>query len=313
MQDHKAEAILFETLVTLFHGDEEKAYKLYSEALLKLDISLPFNSNIYELSALSGFKQSELLEAYNKVRAAFDAYTFDYTILTPSDELFPQRLLTSEYPVRFLYLVGDKELLRKKKVGLLGMHLPSLQGKDDTLKLLSEVKEADEVLMTTLDIGIPSFGLSVADKLDLKAILVLQTPLHQCSPQSELERMVKVGNEGGLLVTRFAPSRRSEKWYAVLRNRLFVELVSMLLLVEEKDGGPGWSLATLIREDGRDIILPQLFVDNVNYSWAGKTQGLNHAVVYKKKGDLAKRLKNKKKGEKKEQKADDSYVQLSLF
>ncbi len=313
MQDHKREAVLFETLVCLYKGDEDKAYQMYSSAFLAVDILTPFNSFLYELSALSGFSQSELMEAHQRIENAFNAYSFDYTILTPADELFPQHLLQSEYPVRFLYLVGNKELLRKKRVGLLGMHLPSLQGKDDTLKLLSEVKEADEVLLTTLDLGIPAFGLSVAEKLNLDSILVLQTPLHQCVPQSEMERMVKVANSGGLLITRFAPSRKTEKWYAVLRNRLFVELVSLLLLVEEKDGGPGWSLANLIREDGRDIVLPHLFVENVNYKWAGKTAGLNHTIIYKKKGDLLKKIKPKNKNEKTEKKADEAYVQLSLF
>lgn len=310
MQEHKAEAMLYETLVYLYKGDEENAYKAYSEVLLSLDITKPVNDYLYDLAKLTRFTQADIFSSYQRVCLAFEAYTFDYTILTPTSPSFPPCLLDGEFPVRFLYLVGNVELLKKNKVGLLGMHLPSLQGKDDALKQLEEVKEAGAVLTTTLDLGLPSFAISVAEKINLETILVLQTPLHQCLPVTEKEKMVRIANTGGLLITRFAPCRKVEKWYAVLRNRLFAQIVDLLLLVEEKDGGPGWNIAQILMSNNKDVVFPKQFVENINYKYAQKYAGLNHTMIYKKKDDLLKKLKPKKKREKKEV---DSFVQLSLF
>jgi Predicted Rossmann fold nucleotide-binding protein involved in DNA uptake len=310
MPEHREEAILFETL-TLLVKDEEKAYALYLRAKENgLKRASDFNA-LSSIKSLFPFTEAEFFATYQKVASAFDLYTFDYTILAEDDELFPKGLAKGEYPVHFLYLVGNKELLRKKKVGIYGMHLPSLQGKDDALKLVEEVKSADAALVTTLDPGIPAFAAAVAEKIDLDIILVLQTPLHQCIPAELKERMEYVANEGGLLMTRFAPSRKVEKWHAVLRNRLFVYSIDLMLLVEEKDGGPGWMLSKMVRDDNRDVMLPHYFVENTAYRYAERNAGLNHALVYGKKGDLSKRLTEKPA--RKEKKTDDGFVQLSLF
>lgn len=96
----------------------------------------------------------------------------------------------------------------------------------------------------------------------------------------------------------------------MLRNRLFAQIVDLLLLVEEKDGGPGWNIAQILMSNNKDVVFPKQFVENINYKYAQKYAGLNHTMIYKKKDDLLKKLKPKKKREKKEV---DSFVQLSLF
>lgn len=66
MQEHKAEAMLYETLVYLYKGDEENAYKAYSEVLLSLDITKPVNDYLYDLAKLTRFTQADIFSAYQR-------------------------------------------------------------------------------------------------------------------------------------------------------------------------------------------------------------------------------------------------------
>lgn len=310
MPENKANAILFETLVLLYKGDEKKAYSDYSSLLLTLDLKQPLGNYIYDISKVINISQADIFSAYNRVSHAFEQYNFKYTILTQNSPYFPKSLNTSEFPACFLYLVGDVSLLEKKKIGLWGMHMPSLQGKSDTIKLVDEVNEGGACLVTTFDQGLSTYSLLVAEKLDLKPIVVLQTPLHQCQPQTDKALVERIANNGGLLVSRFSPIRKTEKWYSVLRNRLLTELIDILMLVEEKDGGPGWNIAQIVKDSGKEVLLTNMFADNPIYQYAQRFSKLDNVIIYHRNGDLLRKLKDRKKTAAKQ---SDTYEQLSLF
>lgn len=308
MPAHRNEAELYETLCALFHGDEILAYRYYTDLVIHADVTRTVPEIILAVEKSTGLSDTIIAAAYYPVRAAFDAYKFDYEILVPGDSLWPRNLESGEFPVHFLYAVGNLPLLDKKCFALIGMHQPTTQGKEAALAMAKEAIEAGASIVSTLDVGMDSFVLSATLHLGRGAIVPLASPLHQCVPDCQRDQMVQMANGGGLLLTRFSPCAKAEKWHLVLRNRMLVDMCLFLALAEEKDGGPGWLLAQNALDKGKCVLIPASLLGNPSYRSAVAFSKTPDVHVFSKEGDVLALVAPKRRRARR-----DDYGQLTLF
>lgn len=310
MLKNRNKAQLYETLKILYKN-EEKAYLAYSTISLRDNISSTLPEIISTVIGVTGFSDTDITDCYYRVRSSFEQYKMDYHIISQEDPAWPQGIQEGEYPVRFLYAYGNVSLLGNKRITVTGMRLPSLQGKDDAVKICQDANEKGVTILSTLEQGINHLVLSLCLKFGNFPIALLSTPLHQCNPESSRELMVRIANEGGLLLTRFSPAEKSEKWFSVPRNRLLVKMTKNLVVVEEKDGGPEWLIADMVSKNDGKIMLFNSSVTNPNYTGAKKAAEESNVVIYNKQGDLKKLISVTKSRTKKQEASD--LNQLKLF
>ncbi|MDD5973231.1 DNA-processing protein DprA [Bullifex sp.] len=306
MRKNENEALLYETLFSLAKKDEKKAFLMYNMVALKADITRTLPEIISQITDVTGFNSYEISETYYRLRNAFSAYHFDYTIISELDDIWPKSLKGSD--IHFLYLVGKKELLTTNKVAIRGFRSPSEDGKNNAISAVREIEAADATLVTTLDVGLDHYCASYALSQGLPIILILSSPLHVAVPESGKELMVNVANTNGLLVSQFPPSAKVEKWYAVPRNRLLVSLCDHFLICEEKDGGPLFNQAESFLEQKGRVLAYETFVTNPIYTYAQKLSQQVGVTILKRKGDLKKAITPPKKKERK--KKDDEQLEL---
>ena len=307
MRRNENEALLYETLYALSKKDENKAFLMYNMVALKADITRTLPEIMSQLIEVTGFDSYLISETYYRIRNSFSSYRFDFSIISETDPLWPKALINSD--VHFLYLVGNKDLLSTNKVALRGLRVPSDDGKNNAVNAVHELLNAGATLVTTLDVGLDHFSASYALSNGVPTILVLSSPLHVAVPESGKELMVKIANSNGLLVTQFAPSAKTEKWYAVLRNRLLSSIADHFVSIEEKDGGPLFAQAESFIEQKGKVIVYESFISNPIYTYAQRLSQNPKITQLKRKGDLKRAILPPKKREKKKKDED----QLELF
>ena len=307
MRKNENAAMLYETLLRLCKGKEELAYEYYSRIAIHASIDATLPEIVNAASEVTGESTFTISEHYYKVRNQFATYKFDYFILSENDASWPKGFKNSGF--HFLYGAGDITLLEKKVLAITGMRLPSDEGKKAAATAAKEAFASLYAVASTLDYGIDSYSLMYALNERIPVIALLASPLHQCVPESQKELMVSIANNGGLLLTPFAPCQKAEKWFNVPRNRALVALSDALAVAEEKDGGPSWRLASLVKEKGDVVFVFKSSLENDSYTYAKRFSSEENVHIWSKSGDIKRVLSEKKIRRKKK----NNEEQLELF
>ena len=283
------EAKCYETLLCLYGWDRDKAYSVYSELSRHADTSEPFACYAEKSKDIIG-NVDQALSIWRSVRDAFDSQSIPFTVLTPESVYFP-RMDGAFFP--FIYASGNVSLLQRKTVTMIGMPRPSIQGRSDMLGAAGALMKEDGVVMAPLDAGLPSFALQVALRFRGNAIAVLSTPLSKCQSE-QLIPLQRELMEKALVITVFAPSRSTERWFGKVRNSFIASISDTVFIAEEKDGGPSWSIADQAAEHGAKLMVPIFASSNPEYQWM-KKHVEDGALVYSKEKDIRRLLPKKEK------------------
>ncbi len=307
MLKNENQALLYETLAQLCRHDAKRAWTFFSAIALRADITRTLPEIITTVCEVTGETSFAISEVYYKVRSAFSAYRFEYSIISENDSEWPLKAQADDLNVHFLYATGDLSLLKKPKVSVLGMRQPSEAGKENAVKAIDETVEAGGVLVGTLDIGLDVWSMLCGYNKGMGEIAVLASPLHQCVPESQKELMVNIARRG-LLITSFPPSASAQKWFSVPRNRLLVSLTDVVAVAEEKDGGPVWTLLEQAVKIGKKAFIFSSMLEDPAFTYAARYAEAEGVQTWRRKGDIKRLFVPRKK---RTAKTDDG--QLSLF
>lgn len=298
----KEKAIAYESLVSFFKGDREKAWSVLSS--LNADFSSPFASYTREFTS-SFQEESDFNDIWRRTRDSFSSERIPFSVMDENDE----RVKGGMAPGHFLYSAGSREIGKEKRLVILGSPLPSLQAKNDIFNGVSLASEKGWAVVAPFDSGSGAYALQSALKLGALPIAVLSSWLSKCPSESLLDLMEQVYSKG-ILITQASPSMKFEKWHVVLRNRFLSSFGDGFFLVEEKNGGPSWAVFDPAVEKGKKAAISFSAATNPNFSWCiERLQG--DVIPYKKPKDLQKLFGEEKTPRKRREK----YVDLtpSLF
>lgn len=306
MRKNSCEAMLHETLVKLRNGNEAEAWEDWSAVALRADVRRTLPEIASTVAEVTGLPESKISDAWYTVRSRFDAYPFEFTIIREGEKLFPKGLGS----FHFLYAYGNLDLLTKPLVACLGMRLPSEEGRADAVRAVREARDAGAAVLGTLDTGLDAYSALYAYNLQAPFVAVLQSPLHQCVPESQAELMVNIANSpNGLLVTPFSPCRKAEKWFAVPRNEVLSAMATHFAIAEEREGGPLWRMAASASSAGKPVMLfPSALQGGRSAEQARELPGVK---LWKRNGDLRKLIEGKAARPHKDTSTD--WEQLELF
>ena len=239
-------------------------------------------------AATSGYA---LAEAFEKQAVSFGA-SIDYLkaeSIRKEDGLFLVGTQNGDIRAKaVIYAAGDLSLLDGQRITLTGMPKPSFQGRSDAAAAVSYFIEHDAAVLTTLDDGIPSLAVSMLLKGGGKPIAVLSGPLSKCASTLDAQLQGRVF-ASGLLLSVFPPSQKLERWLVMIRNSFIASISGSVLLAEEKDGGPSWSVFDKVLAAGGRAMLSASMLSVPSYTWA-RQRAESGALTYSSGRDLRRLL-----------------------
>ncbi|SFV56692.1 Rossmann fold nucleotide-binding protein Smf possibly involved in DNA uptake [hydrothermal vent metagenome] len=158
-----------------------------------------------------------------------------------------------KYP-KELYSIGDKRLLKRPKVSMVGTRRPSNYTKQFTYALARALASRGVCIVSGAAMGVDAISHNgagventiavVANSLDIRYPAVNRTLIEQIEQR-------------GLVLSQFSPTFRATPWSFVVRNELVVALGSALIVTEADEGSGSMRSVEFALKMGREIfVLP---------------------------------------------------------
>ncbi|MGB4407319.1 MAG: DNA-processing protein DprA [Sphaerochaeta sp.] len=306
------QALNYEALVRAYKNSEAKAQQAFAKALTSLDTSEPLLLHLREYASLSGVAEDLLSKAYFACRPSFEAMPSTVQVLTWEHPLWPKQVDSFAYCPRFLYVQGNASLLSQPSISVIGTRSPSLEGKRSAAQSAYAIGKRSYVVASGLALGIDGVAHKTALDNGFPTIAVLGTPLTSCYPPEHAQLQGEIAKRGAL-VSRFAPSSSTQKWFFLLRNRLMSALSLASVVVEDRDGGGAVRQAAFALEQKKYLFLYQSSLDNHSFLWPKEFANRPRVFVVKQASDIPRVLEKAVKRCEQVGKVVQKSVQLDLF
>lgn len=164
-------------------------------------------------------------------------------LIKNSDKEFPQELLSIKDPPKELYIIGNKKLLNKKSIAIVGTRNCTKYGAECAKKIAKDISKKDICIISGMALGIDTFAHSEAIKQNGNTIAVLGGGFDYIYPEENIELFNKIIENNGLVISEYPPKTKAILSKFPYRNRIISGL-SMGVLVVEATLGRSGSLVT---------------------------------------------------------------------
>lgn len=155
----------------------------------------------------------------------------DVFVLTELDEDYPDKLRDLLDKPFFLFGKGDKSLLNKPSLSVVGSRKPTSYGRMVTTKIVREMAEQGVVIISGLAYGVDSIAHRTCLNANGKTIAVLGSGFKEIYP-SEHQSLADEIALKGLLLSEYPPEKRATKYTFPQRNRIIAGLSDGVLITE---------------------------------------------------------------------------------
>lgn len=170
------------------------------------------------------------------------------------DKSYPLNLKNIYSPPAVLYWRGNKELLDKIGVAVVGTRNYSSYGRQVTESLVKDLVANKMVIISGLAIGIDAIAHVTALENKGETIAVLGGSLEQISPAVNTEIGERILREGGVIVSEMPVGGTIGKWSFPARNRIVSALSQAVLVVEAPAKSGALITANFALEQGRSVM-----------------------------------------------------------
>ena len=169
------------------------------------------------------------------------------------NKYYPRKLKNIYDPPKELYIIGNKEILNKPSVAIIGCRECSEYGKRVAQKFAYELSKKEIVIVSGLAKGIDSFvhiGVLYAKG---KTIAVLGSGLDNIYPKENIELAKKIVEYGGCIISEYPVGTKPEKKNFPQRNRIISGLSNGVVVVEASEKSGSLITVDFALEQGRDV------------------------------------------------------------
>lgn len=195
---------------------------------------------------------------------------YENNILFYEDDDFPLSLKKVEkYPI-LLFYNGNKKLLNRISISVVGTRNPSDEGVFNTRRIANFLMNNNLVVVSGLakgvDINAHKFCLN-NNYFDL--IGVIGTPLCKFYPK-EHEKYQKLIADKGLIISEFPNFEPTFKWNFIRRNYIMSAISDATIVIEASDTSGTISQARSTLKNKKNLYVPGKVFENPNNSWPSK-------------------------------------------
>jgi len=228
-------------------------------SLPRQELKAAFGSHIgiiESISSKSGHARAEQELAFcekNGIRPLF---------FTDSD--FPEQLNRPECgdsPV-LLYVMGRADLNAERTVSVVGTRRATAQGRDNTDRLVRDLKAYNTPIVSGLAYGIDTAAHTAALDHGLPTVAVLGHGLDRIYPPENRPLAKRILDAGGALVTEYPNGTAIHPKYFPARNRIIAAMGDATVVVEASEKGGALITAAIAASYQRDVFaLPGRLTD----------------------------------------------------
>ena len=229
-------------LVTYYEWNPYEIYASSFNELFRLDVITK--------------RQLEKLKAYSleDAQKIYDtAISNGWTVVTPSSEYYPERLLTLQNLPLVLYVDGNPEVLKNElSISVVGARKASDYGKSVARALSSTMAETGFTIVSGGALGIDSAAHQGALDAEKSTICVLGCGLgtNYLMENEPLRREIV---RNGAIITEFPPYASATRVTFPLRNRIISGISLGTIVVEAGERSGSLITARLALEQGKDV------------------------------------------------------------
>ncbi|MDR2667171.1 MAG: DNA-processing protein DprA [Holosporales bacterium] len=205
-------------------------------------------------------------EPFPKNKAEKILHSMNCGVILANDEMFPKLLRRSCFCPPILFYKGDKSLLLKRKIAIIGARNASISGKSVARRLASSLSN-DFAIVSGLAKGIDSAAHlgSLEYPENKSSIAILPFGLDNIYPKENLNIFNKIASHG-LVLTEVSHGNKNEQGMFAARNRI-VALISECVIVIEAGAKSGtMATAKLALDLGCEVlVVPGSPIDPRNF------------------------------------------------
>ena len=151
------------------------------------------------------------------------------------DEEYPALLKEIDNPPPKLYYKGNKLLLKKRSIAIVGSRRCSEYGKNVALKIAKQAAMNGFCVVSGMAIGIDNFAHQGALRVGGETIAVLGSGTDICYPRQHLKLYSDIASHG-LILSELADGTEPKPYSFPLRNRIIAGISEAIVIVEARTG-----------------------------------------------------------------------------
>lgn len=204
-----------------------------------------------------GFLDDEIADIKdNHIKIAEDeverARTSNIELVFKGDEFYPPLLDEVYDPPDYIYVTGDKALLKSEKISIVGSRRGSSYGWLSLNNIVPDLCEGGLTVVSGMAYGIDSMAHKIAIREKGKTIGVNAGGLLQLYPPGNIGLIEKI-RETGCIISEFALDVIPRPFYFPIRNRIIAGISKSVLVVEAALKSGSLITARLGLEQNKDI------------------------------------------------------------
>lgn len=176
-------------------------------------------------------------------------------IISLSDTAYPTQLKEIHYAPKQLFLRGDRTILQRPMLAVVGTRKPSAYGLSVIAPLLEPVIRAGITIVSGLALGIDGRAHQVSVNLGAPTIAVLGCGVDIPYPWEHRQLAQQILDGGGAIISEFSDGTPPLRHHFPQRNRIISGLAQAVLLVEAGEKSGALITAKFAVEQNRDVLI----------------------------------------------------------
>ena len=166
---------------------------------------------------------------------------------------YPESLRQLTSPPLVLYCEGNAALLRQRQIAIVGSRKATLQGVGLARDFAAELGSVGLTVTSGLALGIDGAAHKGACATPGNTLAVMGAGLQYIHPKSHAKLARQLVDNGGCLVSEFAPGVSPRPYHFPRRNRIIAALSDGVLVVEAKIKSGSMITANLAADAGKEV------------------------------------------------------------
>ena len=171
------------------------------------------------------------------------------------EKSYPEQLKNIYNPPLRLYVLGNKEVLKKKSIAIVGTRNATEYGKKVALQFAQSLSENGINIISGLALGIDTYAHlgTLQQRSQGKTIAVLGSGIDNIYPRENIGLVKQIIKYGGCVISEYSLETKPKKMNFPQRNRIISGLAKGVLVIEAGEKSGALITADYALEQGRDV------------------------------------------------------------
>ena len=173
----------------------------------------------------------------------------------PGEKEYPEVLLPLNDPPAVLFYRGNPDVFSLPSAAMIGSRSASWKGQAATEKIARELSENGIAVISGLAYGIDAAAHRGCLKGGSPTIAVLGCGLDQDYPAEHAALKREILENGGLILSEYAPGEKPLGWHFPIRNRIISGLAECLVVMEARIRSGSMTTVRHALDQGKDVFV----------------------------------------------------------